>query len=127
MTESPLAQAARLIEEAFALNDASPDPLAALLATERVSRRADRAKVSQIAAVDRDGTLVEKGYKTTLAGLKDLLGWDHDIARQHVRVARHVGPRTTLDGAPLSRRFPRLPPRSRPVRRPCGTSRSSPR
>ena len=101
MTENPLAQAARLIEEAFALIDTSPDLLAALLVAERVSRRADRAKISQIAAIDRDGSMVEKNYKTTLGGLKDTLKWDHDIAAQHVRVAQHVGPRFTLDGAPL--------------------------
>src|SRR5687768_1573593 len=41
MTESPLAQATCLIEEAFALIDTSPDPLAALLVAEGVSRRAE--------------------------------------------------------------------------------------
>ena len=30
-----------------------------------------------------------------------MLRWDHDIARQHLKVAQHVGPRTALDGAPL--------------------------
>jgi 5-methylcytosine-specific restriction protein A len=101
MTDSPLAQAARLIEQAAALLDSSTDPLAALLVAEGGSRLMDRAKVSQIAAIDRDGSLTAKGYKTTLAGVKDLLGWDHDIAHRHVKVAQHVGPRTTLDGAPL--------------------------
>src|SRR5688500_5634745 len=101
MTENPLAQAARLLEQAFALIGSSPDRLAALLVAEGAARRADRAKIAQIATIDRDGTLVSKGYKTTTGGLKDLLSWDHDVARHHVRVAEHVGPRTTLDGAPL--------------------------
>ena len=49
MTSNPLAQAARLIEEAFALIDSSPDHLANLLAVEGVARRAERAKITQIA------------------------------------------------------------------------------
>src|SRR3954471_21641967 len=101
MAEDPLAQAARLLEQAFTLINSSPDPLAALLVAEGVSRRADRAKIAQIAAIDRDGTLVSKGCKSTTVGLKDLLSWDSDVARQHVRVAQHVGPRFALDGAPL--------------------------
>src|SRR4051794_4810485 len=101
MTEDPLAQAARLLEQAFALIESSPDRLAALLVAEGASRRADRAKISQIAIIDRDGLLTSKGCKSTTVGLKDLLGWDSDVARQHVRVAQHVGPRFALDGAPL--------------------------
>jgi len=101
MTEDPLAQAARLLEQAFTLITSSPEPLAALLVAEGAARRADRAKIAQIAVIDRDGSFAEKGYKSTTAGLKDLLGWDHDVARQHVRVAQQVGPRTALDGAPL--------------------------
>src|SRR5215213_9048240 len=101
MTEDPLAQAVRLLEQAFALIAASPEPLAALLVAEGASRRADRAKIAQIAAIDRDGTLVSKGCKSTAVGLKDLLSWDSDVARQHVRVAQQVGPRFALDGAAL--------------------------
>jgi 5-methylcytosine-specific restriction protein A len=101
MTEDPLAQAARLLEQAFALINSSPEPLAALLVAEGASRRADRAKISQIATIDRDGTLTSKGCKSTTDGLKDLLSWDPDVARQHMRVAQHVGPRFALDGTPL--------------------------
>jgi hypothetical protein len=101
MTENPLAQAARLIEQAFALIDTSPDPLAALLTAEGVSRRADHAKITQIATIERESTLAEKGFKSDIAGLQDLLGWDSDTAHQHVRLARQVGPRTGLDGAAL--------------------------
>ncbi|MGI5129438.1 DUF222 domain-containing protein [Pseudonocardia sp. CA-107938] len=101
MTENPLAQAASLIEQAFTALSDSADPLAALLVLEGVARQVDRAKVAAIAAVERDGVLAEKGYRNTVAGLKDLLGWDHDTARRHVTVAEHVGPRTALDGAPL--------------------------
>jgi 5-methylcytosine-specific restriction protein A len=61
----------------------------------------DRAKIAQIAAIERDGSLTDEGYKTTTGGLKDLLDRDHDIARRHVKVAQHVGPRFALDGAPL--------------------------
>ncbi|MGI5133142.1 hypothetical protein ACQEVB_40515 [Pseudonocardia sp. CA-107938] len=101
MTENPLAQAASLIEQAFTAISDNPDPLAALLVLEGVSRQVDRAKVAAIAAVERDGTLSEKGYRTTVAGLKDLLGWDHETSRRHVTVAEHVGPRVALDGEPL--------------------------
>ncbi len=101
MTEDPLAQAVRLLGQAAALINSSADPLAALLVAEGGSRLMDRTKIAQIAVIDRDGTLVAKGYKTTTGGLKDLLTWDHDVARQHVRVAQQVGPRFALDGAPL--------------------------
>jgi len=101
MTDNPLAQAKCLLEQAAALINASPDPLAALLVAERGARLMDRTKISQIAAGEREGSFAEKHYKTTVAGLRDLLGWDLDIARRHVKVAQHVGPRTTLDGAPL--------------------------
>jgi len=101
VTGDPLAQAACLLEQVAALLGSSADPLAALLVAEGGSRLMDRIKIEQIAAVEREGSLAEKGYKTTTGGLKDLLGWDHDIARQHLRVAQHVGPRTALDGAPL--------------------------
>jgi 5-methylcytosine-specific restriction protein A len=33
--------------------------------------------------------------------LKDLLSWDDEVARQHVKVAQQVGPRFALDGTPL--------------------------
>ena len=101
MTESPPAQAACLIEQAFALISASPDSLSNLLLVQGVIRQAERVTVEQIAAVERDGSLAAKGYKSTTRGLKDLLGWDHDTASRHVKVAQHVGPRTALDGSPL--------------------------
>jgi 5-methylcytosine-specific restriction protein A len=101
MTEDPLAQAVCLLGQAAALINSSADPLAALLVAEGGSRLMDRTKIAQIAAIDRDGTLVSKGCKSTTVGLKDLLSWDSDVARQHVRIAQQVGPRFALDGAPL--------------------------
>jgi 5-methylcytosine-specific restriction protein A len=125
MAENPLAQAGRLIEQAAALLDSSTDPLAALLVAEGGSRLMDRVKVSQIAAVDRDGSPTEKGYKTALAGVKDLLGWDHDIARRHVTVAQHAvrAPRWMVPRWSRCCRRPRL--RSPPAPRRCATWRSS--
>jgi hypothetical protein len=127
MTDSPLAQAARLIEQAAALLDSSTDPLAALLVAEGGSRLMDRAKIAQIAAIDRDGSLVEKGYKTTLAGLKDLLGWATTSPAAmspwpstSVRAPRWMVPRWNQSCPPRRPRSPPAPPR-------CGTSRSSPR
>ena len=101
MTESPLAQAARLIEQACALIESSPESLSALLVIAGGTRKLDRAMVSRIAAVERDGDLAAKGYRSTINGLQDLLGWDRDTARRHVMVAQHVGPRTALDGSPV--------------------------
>jgi acyl-CoA reductase-like NAD-dependent aldehyde dehydrogenase len=75
-----IARVARLLEQVAALIDSSSDPLAALLVAEGGARLMDRAKITQIAAVERDGAFAEKGYKTTTGGLQDLLGWDHDIA-----------------------------------------------
>jgi 5-methylcytosine-specific restriction protein A len=101
MTEDPLAQAVRLLGQAAALISSSADPLAALLVAEGGSRLMDRTKVAQIAVIDRDGSFAAKGFKTTTGGLTDLLSWDHDVARQHVRVAQQVRPRFALEGAPL--------------------------
>ena len=101
MTESPLTQAACLAEQLFALISNSPDSLSNLLVVQGVIRQAERVTVEQIAAVERDGSLAEKGYRSTVLGLKDLLGWDHDTASRHLKVAQHVGPRTALDGSPL--------------------------
>jgi len=66
MADNPLAQAKCLLEQAAALINSSPDPLAALLVAERGSRLMDRTKIAQIAAVEREGSLAEKGVKTTL-------------------------------------------------------------
>ena len=101
MTESPLRQAACLAEQLFALISDSPDSLSNLLVVQGVIRQAERVTVEQIATVERDGSLAAKGYRSTALGLKDLLGWDHDTASRHVKVAQHVGPRTALDGSAL--------------------------
>ena len=101
MNGSPLAQAACLIEQAFALISASPDSLSNLLEVQGVIRQAERVTVEQVAAIERDGTLAAKGYKSSTSGLKDLLDWDHDTASRYVEVAQHVGARTALDGSRL--------------------------
>src|SRR3954463_6033187 len=106
MTEDPLAQAVRLLEQAAALINSSADPLAAVLVAEGGSRLMDRTKISQIATIERDGLLTSKGCKSTTVGLVDLLSWDNDTARQHVKVAQQVGPRFALDGAPLEPLLP---------------------
>ena len=62
-------------------------------------RRLDRATVDAVAALDRRGVFAERGYKSAVQALSDLLGWERFEARRRVVAAEQVTPRTGLDGA----------------------------
>jgi hypothetical protein len=131
VTDSPVATAHRLLVEAVdalaaavesgAAGDA--ELLSALTVCEGATRRLDRLTLATIATLQRRGTFAERGYKSTAAGLADLLGWEVFGARRQVHAADQVCPRIGLDGTAL-------PPGWRPPRRcsppggpGCGTSR----
>jgi 5-methylcytosine-specific restriction protein A len=99
VTESPSAAAQRLLVQAadalFSVAQWSSDAeLVSVLATcEGVIRRLDRVSVEAVAALDRRGVFDERGYKSPVRALGDLLGWEGFEARRRVVAAEQVTPR----------------------------------
>jgi hypothetical protein len=112
VTESPSAAAQRLLVQAadalFSVAQSSSDAeLVSVLTTcEGVIRRLDRVSVEAVAALDRRGVFAERGYKSPVRALSDLLGWEGFEARRRVVAAEQVTPRTGLDGSLLPARLP---------------------
>src|SRR4051794_13988970 len=113
VSDSPLTTAHRLLVEAIdalsaaAETGATDDELLSVLTLcEGTSRRLDRVVVATVSALERRGTFAERGYKSTPAGLGDLLGWERFEARQRVVAAEQVCPRVGLDGTALPARLP---------------------
>ena len=112
MTESPTAAAQRLLLQAVdalaaATGSAGDAELVALLTTcEAATRRLDRITVDAVAALERRGVFADRGYKSPVQALADLLGWERFEARRRVVAAEQVTPRTGLDGAVLPARLP---------------------
>lgn len=85
----------------------SDDELVSLLTVcEGVARRLDRITVDAVAALDRRGTFIERGYRSTAGALGDLLGWERFEARRRTVAAEQVTTRIGLDGVALPARFP---------------------
>ena len=129
VTESPLAAAQRLFAQAVdalrgvAEAGSANERVSVLTLCETMARQLDQVTVAAVAALDRDGVFAERGYRSPVQALSDLLGWERFEARRRVTAAEQVTPRTGLDGA-CCRRGCRRPRRcSRPVGRACGTSR----
>ena len=79
MTGTVHAAAGRLVQEAEALaavvESAGDDELVALLpAAEAVARRLDRLVVEAVATLQRRGVFSERGYRSTVGALADLVG-----------------------------------------------------
>jgi 5-methylcytosine-specific restriction protein A len=113
VTESPLAAAHRLLEEAVdALAAAAgagagdAELLSVLVVCEGAGRRLDRLVVDGVASLQRRGVFAERGYKSSAAALGDLLGWERFEARRRVTAAEQVCGRVGLDGAVLPARLP---------------------
>ena len=111
MTGTVHAAAGRLVQEAEALAgvvvSAGDDELVALLpAAEAVARRLDRLVVEAVATLQRRGVFSERGYRSTVGALVDLVGWDRFEAHRRVVAAEQVCPRVGLDGAVLPPRLP---------------------
>ena len=111
MTESPLVAAQRLFAQAV---DALRGVAAAGSADERVSvltlcegmvRQLDQVTVATVAGLDRDGVFAERGYRSPVQALGDLLGWEGREAHRRVVAAKQVTARIGLDGSVLPARL----------------------
>ena len=113
MSASPLTNAHRLLAEAFdelaaaAESGATTDDelLAALRLCEGAARRLDRAAVRVVAVLSRRGAFADRGYKSAVKAVADLLGCEQFEARRRVVAAEHVCPRVGLDGTVLPPRL----------------------
>jgi hypothetical protein len=112
MSGASLATAHRLLlQAADALGEAAglgsdAELVSVLTLCEGVTRRLDRVTVGALAALERRGAFAEHGYKSGVAALSDLLGWERFEARRRVVVAEQVTSRVGLDGTPLPARLP---------------------
>ena len=107
MPSERLATAHRLLTEAVAAlraaagSDATAEErLSVLTLCEGGVRRLDQVTVATVAALDREGSFTERGYRNPALALADLLNWDRADARRRTLAAEHVHPRTALDGTP---------------------------
>ncbi len=108
MSRSPLAHAHRLLVEAVDALAAATGPgagddelLSALTLCEGMARRLDQVTVSALADLERRGVFTERGYRSTVTALGDLVGWERFDARRRLLAAGQVRPRIGLDGAVL--------------------------
>lgn len=113
MPSERLATAHRLLTEAVAAlraaagADASADErLSVLTLCEGGVRRLDQVTVATVAALDREGSFTERGYRNPALALADLLNWDRADARRRTLAAEQVHPRRALDGTELPARLP---------------------
>lgn len=104
MTDSVIAAAAdRLLAAAEALRAATVGAgddglVAALVACEAATRRIDHVAVETLAAIDRRGVFTDRGYRSAVPALADLLRWERRQARRHAVAAEQVVDRVGLDG-----------------------------
>ncbi|ODU05329.1 MAG: hypothetical protein ABS81_07865 [Pseudonocardia sp. SCN 72-86] len=80
--------------------------LATLTVCEGATRLLEQLTVGAIADLQRRGVFAERGYRSAVTALADLLGWDRPEARRRLLVAEHAVDRTGLDGTPLPARLP---------------------
>jgi Domain of unknown function (DUF222) len=112
MSESRVAAAHRLLAQAVdalaavAASGAGDELLSVLTVCEGTTRRLDRVVVDAVAGLERDGTLTERGYRSSVGALGDLLGWERFEARRRVVAAEQVTSQVSLDGTPLPPRLP---------------------
>jgi uncharacterized protein DUF222/HNH endonuclease len=111
MTESPLAAVQRLFAQAVdALREvagagSADERVAVLTVCAGVGRQLDLVTVAAVAGLDRDGVFTERGYRSPVLALADLVGWERFEARRRVVAAEQVTPRIGLDGAVLPARL----------------------
>src|SRR5690349_10211413 len=91
---------------AVAESGADDELLSLLTVCEGAARRLDQVTVDAVAALERRGVFSERGYKSTVGALGDLLGRERFEARRRVLAAEQVTPRVGLDGSPLPARLP---------------------
>jgi Domain of unknown function (DUF222)/HNH endonuclease len=66
---------------------------------EATVRQLDQVSVATVAGLDRDGVFAERGYRSAVQALSDLLGWERFEAHRRVVAAKNVVPQVGLDGA----------------------------
>jgi Domain of unknown function (DUF222) len=112
VTETPLERAHRLMTEAadvlagVVASGTDGELLSVITMCEGATRSQDRVAVDAVAALQRRGFFLERGYKSTPAALSDLVGWERFEARRRTVAAEQVGSRTSLDGTVLPARLP---------------------
>lgn len=92
--------AERLLAELVAVSGSSAaddEVLSVLTVCEGVSRGVERFSVGVIADLQRRGTFAERGYRSTVKALTDLLGWEWFDARRRLIVAEQTCARVGLD------------------------------
>jgi hypothetical protein len=80
--------------------------LSVLTTCENLSRQLDRVVVGTVAALERRGSFTERGYRSAVQALTDLLGCERFEAHRRVSVAEQVTVRTGLDGTVVPARLP---------------------
>jgi hypothetical protein len=112
MSTGSLATAHRLLTQAVdevnaVAGSGGDDELIALLRLcEGAARQLDRAVVEAVAGLERRGVFAERGYKSPVNALSDLLGWERFEARRQATAAEQVLARVGLDGTALPARLP---------------------
>jgi Domain of unknown function (DUF222)/HNH endonuclease len=112
VTESPLAAAQHLFVQAVdalrgvAESGAAGERVSVLTLCDAVARQLDQVTVAAVAGLDREGVFSDKGYRSPVLALSDLLGWERFEARRRTVAAEQVAPRTGLDGTVLPARLP---------------------
>ncbi|MFB9739771.1 DUF222 domain-containing protein [Pseudonocardia sulfidoxydans] len=81
------------------------DLLSTLTVCEGAARLLERLSVAAIAALQRRGVFAERGYRSTVTALGDLLGWERADARRRLVVAEHAVDTIALDGTTLPARL----------------------
>jgi 5-methylcytosine-specific restriction protein A len=112
MPSTPLVAAHRLLQEAAVELTTASRPgtdadelLSVLTMCEGAARVLERVSVAAITALQRRGVFAERGYRSAVTALADLLGWERSEARRRLAVAEQAVERTGLDGARLPARL----------------------
>ncbi|MGE3836212.1 MAG: DUF222 domain-containing protein [Acidimicrobiia bacterium] len=112
MSPTPLARARHLADALLAELAAVGGPgagdeelLGLLTVCEGAARLLERVSVGAITDLQRRGVFTERGYRSTVTALADLLGWERGDARRRLVVAEQACARVGLDGTVLPARL----------------------
>ncbi len=103
---SLLVEAVAALRTAAGSSATDAELLSVVTIVEGITRRLDRVGVEAIAVLDRRGTFAERGYRSSVAALIDLCGWDRVEARRRVGAAEQVCARVGIDATALPPRLP---------------------
>src|SRR4051794_39699270 len=97
-------EAAAQLSEAAGPGAAADEVIAALATCEEARRSMDRAMVGMVADLQRRGVFAERGYRSPVGALGDLLRWERFEARRRVAAAESVWAQVGLGGEVLRAR-----------------------